>query len=578
MKLEAIQHIPLSSYAFAIDESTVVLRLRTGKGDIKNCSVYYGDRVCVKEPIDVIKIDMEKISSDSLFDYYEVDISSDFTRLCYYFYIEDEKRALYYYSGGLCEKITCSRTEYFQFPYIRKEDIIHIPSWVKDSVMYQIFPDSFATDKGYITGLEREIVLDNQVYKSRNGGTLCGITKNLSYLEELGVNCLYLNPIFKAVEYHKYDTVDYYEIDPSFGNKEDLKEMVRECHQRNIKVILDGVFNHSGANFFAFRDVLEKEEDSIYKDWFYKLQFPIEYTTPPSYEAFAYVREMPKLNTGNKEVIEYFCNVGTYWIKEADIDGWRLDVANEINHDFWRVFRKSIKEVKQDAFLIGEIWEDSEVWLRGDQFDSTMNYGFSNICREYFAAKTIGLKEFDEKINRLLLRYQRQTSLAQMNLLDTHDIPRFLYYCNGDKYKLMLAFIFLLTSVGIPSILYGDEKAVSGYTEAEYRKTMPWDEEDEEVFNCLKQWIQLRKNCEALKQGDFRTVYVDDRNDIYIFSRQYKYEKVYVILNNSTIGKTVTIPNHENTMFMNRLSGKNVINKEIYIGGYEGIILENKKI
>lgn len=575
MKLEAIQHIPLSNYAFAVDELTVVLRLRTGRGDIKNCSVYYGDRVCIKEPIDVERINMEKISSDNLFDYYEVDISSEYTRLCYYFLIEDEERKVFYYSGGFCEHMTCSRTEYFQFPYIRREDIVHIPSWVKDSVMYQIFPDSFATNRRYLSRATSEKVeLFTTVSKSRNGGTLAGITQNLDYLEELGINCLYLNPIFKAGEYHKYDTIDYYDIDASLGSKEDLKELVRRCHDKNIKVILDGVFNHCGSNFFAFRDVLEKGEESIYKDWFYKLQFPIEYTTPPNYEAFAYVKEMPKLNTGNKEVIDYLCDIGTYWIKEADIDGWRLDVANEINYDFWRVFRKSVKAVKKDIFLIGEIWEDSEVWLRGDQFDSTMNYGFSNVCREFFASKTLSVSEFDEKMNRLLLRYQRQTSLAQMNLLDSHDIPRFLYYCGGNKDKLKLALLYLFTSVGVPSIFYGTEKEISGYTEAEYRKPMLWDNEETDVFACIKHWIKIRKNSEALKQGNYRTILIDNSNEIYVFSRQFKKEKVYVIINNSTNAKKVVIPNRDDsTILYNMINGNRFIEDEIIVNGYEGIVV-----
>lgn len=163
----------------------------------------------------------------------------------------------------------------------------------------------------------------------------------------------------------------------------DLKELVQQCHKRGIRVILDGVFNHCGADFFAFRDVRQKGKASKYYNWFYYLPETIQYADPPDYEAFAYVKEMPKLNTGNPEVVEYLCNVGTYWIREADIDGWRLDVANEINHEFWRTFRHAVRAVKEDLFLIGEIWEEAGIWLQGDQFDSTMNYTFSYLCRDF---------------------------------------------------------------------------------------------------------------------------------------------------------------------------------------------------
>lgn len=215
------------------------------------------------------------------------------------------------------------------------------------------------------------------------GGTLKGICENIDYIEKLGINCIYLNPIFEAASYHKYDTIDYFEIDPCLGNKADLKELVQQCHKRGIRVILDGVFNHCGADFFAFRDVRQNGKASRYYNWFYHLPETIQYADPPDYEAFAYVKEMPKLNTGNPEVVEYLCNVGTYWIREADIDGWRLDVANEINHEFWRAFRHAVRAVKEDIFLIGEIWEEAGIWLQGDQFDSTMNYTFSYLCRDF---------------------------------------------------------------------------------------------------------------------------------------------------------------------------------------------------
>lgn len=544
MKREAILHTPLSKDAFAIDERTIVVRLRTAKDDMQHCQVMYGDRVCMHEPIDVDTIIMEKIATDCYFDYYEARIESDYTRVCYYFKLQDAEGEVVYVSEyGLTAQMNCHRTQYFQFPYIHRNDIIRQPEWTKNMVMYHIFPDSFATEKEYIAQKGKRILLpEGMISETKNSGTIMGILENLDYLSELHVNCLYLNPIFKAASYHKYDTIDYFEIDPCFGTKEEFKELVQECHKRGIRVILDGVFNHCGNDFFAFRDVLEKGEESRYKDWFYRLEFPVKMEVPPNYETFAYVPEMPKMNTANPQVEAYFCEVGRYWIREMDIDGWRLDVANEIHHDFWRAFRKAVQEEKEDVFLIGEIWEDSSVWLQGDQFDSTMNYTFSYICREFFAEQSITASEFAQKVQKMNLRYPEQVSHMQMNFLDTHDVPRFLSYCKGDMERLKLAAFFMMTVQGIPSVFYGDEKGIMGTSEPEYRSPMPWDKAHNlELVEYYAQLIQMRLEHTALQGGNYRTFFVDDEKGVYGFTRENKEEKVLVLLNNSQVEQRISL-------------------------------------
>ena len=356
--------------------------------------------------------------------------------------------------------------------------------------------------------------------------------ENLDYIEDLGANCIYINPIFKANSYHKYDTVDYMDIDPCFGTIDDFKTLVKAAHKRGIKIILDGVFNHCGPDFFAFKDVLKKGKESKYVDWFYKLRFPIETKPYPNYEAFAYVASMPKLNTGNPEVLEYCCNVGRFWIRECGIDGWRMDVANEINHEFFREFKKAIREENPDSFLIGEIWENSENWLLGDQFDSTMNYTFISVCKEFFAEESINVQQFDEKIQKMIHRYPYPVSLAQMNFLDTHDVGRFLSFCHGDERKLELALAFMMCAPGIPSIFYGDEKAMEGLEEWEYRRPMEWDRKTS-VFDFYKKWTHIRKGSKALSRGNYHTEYIDNENRVYAFSRQYEDEKKTVIFNAS---------------------------------------------
>lgn len=544
MLKEAVLHIPDSNYAFATDEQTVVIRLRTKKEDIQRCTLYYGNRVSIEEPVPMKQISMSKIGTDEMFDYYECKLISGYTRICYCFMLEDEKEKTYYYADEFHDTAKCDRTGYYQFAYVRREDAVNIPSWAVSAIIYQIFPDSFATGKRYISG-ESTSKTDQTgtICVSRNGGTIAGITENIDYLADLGINCIYLNPVFTASSYHKYDTIDYFSIDPNFGTEEDLKLLVAACHKNGIRVILDGVFNHCGSDFFAFQDVLKNGEKSKYIDWFYRLEFPVRYEVPPNYEAFAYVREMPKLNTGNAEVAEYLCNVGTYWIEKADIDGWRLDVANEINHGFWRRFREKIKSVKPDAFLIGEIWEDSSQWLQGDQFDSTMNYCFSNLCRDFFAKRSISPEKFDQKLHAMVLRYKTPMAYAQMNLLDSHDVPRFLSKCGGDLKKLKLALFFLMTFVGVPSIIYGDEAGIDGITEQEYRKPMPWDglPEQGELFLFVKELIAVRKKHEAMVYGDFQTV-LSDESEVYAFSRTTSREKLLIVLNNSDTEKTVKIP------------------------------------
>lgn len=544
MQLQAIIHRPLSEDAYISGTKSITLRLHAAKGDLQKCVVFYGDRVCEVEPIIVECIEMEKVGSDEYHDYFEVQIETEYTRVCYYFLLTDYENVQQFYSEyGFSDEMKCHRTQYFQLPYLHRDNRITMPEWTKEMVMYHIYPDSFASGRRNIGGEKKEITLDHGlVSRSVNGGTLQGIRENLDYIEKLGANCIYLNPIFAAASWHKYDTIDYKKVDPCLGTIQDLRELVLDCHARGIRVILDGVFNHCGSGFFAFQHVLRHGEGSIYRDWFYELQFPIQYVTPPNYEAFAYVKEMPKLNTGNSAVRDYFCEVGRYWIREADIDGWRLDVANEVDHEFWRSFRHAVKQEKRDAFLIGEIWEDANVWLQGDQFDSTMNYTFRNICLKFFAEQSIGVEQFDERVHHMNLRYPWEVSCVQMNFLDTHDVPRFLSYCDGDMEKLKLALFFMMVAVGIPSVFYGDEQLIEGMSEAEYRKPMVWNRDSEQsLYGYYQKWMNIRREHPALHRGNYRTILADDKNEVYVFSRQYDAERCVIVLNRSEEGRCVCV-------------------------------------
>ena len=532
MNKAAVFHRTYSEYSFAISTTQVVLRLRTAKGDLTGCTVLYGDRMDPHTPICTSTCVMQRKYSDALFDYYEAVISPGVTRLCYFFQLFEDNSSLFYYNDGFFDKPDLNRQLYYSFHYIRSEDIPDVPNWAKQAIFYQIYPDSFATEYRRIScHASSNLQDDGNVSHSLYGGTLKGIYENIDYFVALGIDCLYLTPVFRSSSWHKYDTADYFDIDPCLGTKEDLRKLVSVCHHHRIRIILDGVFNHSGSAFFAFRDLLDKGESSHYRDWFYPKSFPIVNGKNPNYECFAYVGDMPKLNTGNPEVRDYLISVGKYWIKEFDIDGWRLDVANEVDQPFWRKFREEIKSIKQDALLISEIWDDARGFLGGDQFDSAMNYNLYFACVEFFAKGSIKPRDFSERVQYLLIRYKRQIQQAQLNLIGSHDVPRFLSLAGEDKRKLILAALFLMTHVGMPMLYYGDEKGLTGIEEADYRRPMVWGGQETPVLDVYHRLIILRKQCMDAMLGEYITLLADDC--CYSYERRGEIHSVTVLLNNS---------------------------------------------
>ena len=535
MKKEAILHIPMSEYAYALDDKRVVFRIRTERDDIASCTLYYGDRACRNNPVDFYSIEMKKVAYSKLFDWYEVEFDSKYNRICYYFQLVDNNGESTLYYGDVFEKErSINRSEYFQLPYNHRSDRVEIPSWAKDAVVYNIFPDSFATGKEFISLEETSVCCNGYKSKGLNGGTIKGIRENLDYIEELGFNTIYLNPIFVAGEYHKYDTIDYFHVDPVFGSDEEFKALVDDIHRRGMRIIIDGVFNHSGWHFFAFEDVKKNGRESKYWTWFHHLEDPVvvpeTWEEYPKYECFGYERMMPKLASDNPSVQEYFINVGKYWTERYDIDGWRLDVASEVCDSFWINFRREIKSIKRDCLLIGEVWESAGHWLDGKIFDSTMNYDFRRHLLRYFALEDIDTEEFNSRVTNMLMRYRRQVMLSQLNLLDSHDVSRFLSMCNGDERKMELAVVFLMTFPGMPCVFYGDELGVVGEEESEYRKAMPWKSERGNLYNIYKELIRVRNSEKALRSGSFVVERITEEG-VYIYRRRNEDSSIRVIIN-----------------------------------------------
>lgn len=359
MLKEAIYHRPKNNFAYAYDGSTLHIRLRTKKGDAEQVQLIHGDPyhwTVLEEGAswNVQKAAMKKSGSDSLFDYWFIAIKPPYRRLRYGFELKSGEETLIYTEEGFFDEIKVDDTAYyFCFPFLNPADLFEAPEWVKDTVWYQIFPERFANGNTALNP-PNTVAWGSEPPAVNNffGGDFQGVIDNLDYLAELGITGIYFTPIFKAASNHKYDTINYLEIDPQFGDKETFKLLVKKCHERGIRVMLDAVFNHSGYYFPPFQDVLEKGEYSPYADWFHIREFPVQDSNPPNYDAFAFERTMPKLRTENREVQNYLLQVARYWIEEFNIDGWRLDVANEVDHAFWRKFREVVKAAKPDAIFL----------------------------------------------------------------------------------------------------------------------------------------------------------------------------------------------------------------------------------
>lgn len=537
MQKEAIYHRPKNEFAYAYDEKTLHIRLRTKKDDVEKVSLIHGDPYNWKDKAWQPSVsDMKKSGTDEWFDYWFIEIAPPFRRLRYGFQLQNEEETVVYTEKGFFDEAPLDDTAYyFCFPFVHKIDSFHAPEWVKDTVWYQIFPERFANGdesinpKGALPWGSEEPSPTNFF-----GGDFEGIIEHLDHLVDLGITGIYFTPIFKAHSNHKYDTIDYMEIDPQFGDKETFRKLVNACHEKGIKVMLDAVFNHCGYYFPPFQDVLENGEKSKYKDWFHIHEFPVQTEPMPNYDTFAFTPFMPKFNTENKEVREYLLEVGRYWVREFNIDGWRLDVANEVDHQFWREFRQAVKEINPDVYILGEIWHDSMPWLLGDQFDAVMNYPFTNAAINYFAKEAITPTSFRHTLTTIDHMYPKPVHEVAFNLLDSHDTPRILTLCNGNKRKVKLHYVFQFSYSGTPCIYYGDEIGLTGDHDPGCRKCMVWEEEkqDRDLFRHIQKLIQLRKEYKAFTSTELKWVETNDEQNYIVYEKEAGDERILFILNN----------------------------------------------
>lgn len=541
MNKHAIYHITETPYAYGRDLNTLVLRLRTAKDDVKKCNLHYKDRYNWDDPYDVKE--MKITSQADLFDYFETEVSLERNRYRYYFELIDWNDNIIFFDERGFRDPTPALKEFtaFQFAYLAEGDLYEEASWLQESVVYQIFPDRFYN--GDKSNDPKNTSKWGSVVKTESmfGGNIQGVIDKLDYLEELGVNLVYLTPIFKSTSNHKYNTADYYSIDPQFGTLDTAKKLIKKCHEKGMKIIFDAVFNHSGSDFFAFKDLLDKQEASKYKDWYFIDSYPVSTDTVTYYTFGDGVSTMPKLNTHNSEVREYLLKVGEYWVKEMGIDGWRLDVCDEVDHDFWRAFSKVVKAANKDAVIVGEIMHEANSFLKGDQMDSIMNYPFKSALVDFFANRSITVEKFDDILSSNRTLYMNSITRQLWNLMSSHDTKRFLTECDDNIDRMKLAITFQFCYQGVPYIYYGDEIGLNGGEDPQCRKCMIWDEkkQNKELLNHYKIMISLRKNNSALIYGGYNKLYCKD--NVLVFKRSYKGESLLIAINNSDKEYTVNL-------------------------------------
>ncbi len=402
---------------------------------------------------------------------------------------------------------------------LSRRSAYRVPRWVRESVMYQIFPDRFYNGQP-ANDPEGTVAWDSApTLTSFFGGDLEGILRRLDYLADLGIGAVYLNPIVAAPSNHRYDASDYLKVDPALGTCDDLRRLAEAMHRRGMRLILDAVFNHTGETHWAFQDVIRKGPDSPYYSWYFIHSWPIT-RDPPSYACWWGLPHLPKLNTATPAVREHLFAVTRFWM-ELGADGWRLDVPNEIEGDFWQQWRRLVKSIKPDAYIVGEIWHDAREWLQGDQFDGVMNYVLRDALLNFFVVRSITGPQLAQILGSQWERYPAPALFSLMNLLGSHDTERILTAAGGERRAVQAMMLWLLAYPGIPSIYYGDEVGMTGARDPDCRRGFPWDEmrQDVRMFRWVRRLIRIRRSLPVLTHGEVSPVKVEGSLEVSGFAR-----------------------------------------------------------
>lgn len=539
------------------------------------------------------------VSADSIYEK-TIEMPDEPVLIWYYFEIATDAGVVYY--GNNSENLGGKGEMSFQPPShafqvtVYKEDY-KTPDWFKSGIAYQIFPDRFCNgnEDGSFLGNRTDIIKrswgEQPFYKAEQfggeyksndffGGNLRGIIKKLPYLEELGITVIYLNPIFKAASNHKYDTGSYEEIDPMFGDEETFSELCTEAGKRGIRIILDGVFNHTGDDSQYFNKYgnydsvgAYQSKDSPYYTWFRFMDFP------DVYESWWGMTTLPQVEEHSEALRQYLLSgpdaIVKKWIR-LGAWGWRLDVVDELPDFFVRELRAGVKEANPDAVIIGEVWEDASnktaygerrEYFYGDELDSVMNYPLRNALIDFALCRTDAY-EFNRRVMSLKENYPPAAFYSLLNIISSHDVERIVTLMGGvpnrhevdreqqarfrlDGYTLDVArkrtrliLGMVMTMPGVPCLFYGDELGVQGYGDPFCRSCFPWDQMDEVdpgavMRNTVKKLAGLRKSTKALSTGEFNYVYRIGYTYAYI--RQYEDERYIVLVNFDSTAKEIRL-------------------------------------
>ena len=559
MQFSAIEHRSTDNFCYPLNENELMIGIKTGS-DIQRVFIIYGDPFDGSVTSDGWAWEGKRLEITRKKDlpyhtWWQVTVSLPYGRCKYCFELhgQDEGDVRYCLENGFYtadELVTLRRITGnfpgFEFPWLDGAECVRVPDWVPHTVWYQIFPDRFCRDtasqkpNALPWPAAEDAVTNNEHY----GGTLRGITEKLGYLADLNITGLYLNPVNASPSVHKYDTSDYLNIDPAFGSADDLHTLVKEAHARGIKVMLDGVFNHCGWDFALWQDVVRNGKASPYFDWFIVQEWPFETVAEPEceiaeepeagekngavkpsvsaagrsrpsgtngksgrYSVFAYVDTIPKLNTNNPAVVDYLLNVCETWVRSYDIDGLRLDVANELSHTFCRQLYRRMRSLKKDFYLLGEIWRSALPWLRGGELDSVMNYPLALCFWKFFYDKTLPALTLEQDINAVFTAYPEPVTVGLFNLLDSHDTPRLFTRNGGDVSAVWQQYALLLSLPGSPCIYYGSEVLLAGGNDPDCRRCMPWQAieagEYAEPMSMMRQLIALRHTHPAMTASGY---------------------------------------------------------------------------
>jgi glycosidase len=609
LNLAAVYHEAKSKYAYMFDRKTLHLRLRTAHGDVPSVTLVGGDPFrWIQSKEDPTRWEWDKNAAffepmqleylTALHDYWFVAVHPQWKRIRYAFILENGDQKILYGSRSFYDlreqpEAQYETSYYFNFPFLNQEDLFQPPAWIKDTIWYQIFPERYA-DGDSSNNPENSLPWGSEedtIYKFY-GGDLQGVIDHLDELVELGINGIYFTPIFESPSSHKYDTTNYYKIDPAFGTNELFGEFIEKAHQRGIRVMLDAVFNHCGWFHPFWQDVIKNGRESRYYECFFierdpVINFEVEDGKLPkvsfderghlNYATFAFTPLMPKWNTDHPLVKEHLFGAIRYWTETYRVDGWRLDVSNEVPHAFWREFRQMLKHINPEIYILGENWDNSYPWLMGDQFDGVMNYELTYpiwflLGEPDRVKQKYDVVEYQEAINQLLANYPKHNLPVMYNLIDSHDTPRIMSICGDQIEKVKLAYLLQFTFAGAPSVYYGSEVGMAG-PEGHNRRCMPWNESQQDlgIRSFVKNLIELRKKYSVFSVVDLKWLLVDSEQQAFIFQKIEDHQRLIVVVNTKADAVTLKIPDElKNKKYKDLFADREIaLNEELQLNKFE---------